>query len=78
MILYYLFQEDDFINGGLRNNKNLVMDLIRGICSNPFSNNVYLHQFVMFCANYLDTNVNPRNNQVLTLAIKDGIFFAFG
>ncbi|KAL4486098.1 hypothetical protein ABPG72_004032 [Tetrahymena utriculariae] len=74
----FIRQEDDFINSGMGNNKNLAMDLIKCICQNTFSGSTYLHQFVQFCAQYIDSNASPRNNQPLNLAIKDGIFFAVG
>lgn len=74
----FIRQEDDFFGGNLRNHKNLAMDLICEIAVNNLTQNKYLHQFIQFCVTAIQTNVNPRTNVPINLAMKDGIFFALG
>ncbi|KRX11054.1 Armadillo-type fold [Pseudocohnilembus persalinus] len=74
----YLRKEDDY-NTNTHQNKNCAVELIERICAQKDNNNKpYLFTFVNFASQCLDNNQDPRTQQTISIAQREGLLWIFG
>lgn len=74
----YLRKEDDQ-SQHITNNKNAAMDLVEHICRRrDAQRNYFVHLFVNYCTMCLQSGADPRTNEPISPAFREGLLFAFG